>query len=304
MDGMMNVSVLEQENANQRPEPAKGSEGPLDLSPVIAKPEPTFLGIPLEIREKIYKHRIACDGSYVLDNETMYDLEFSPHYAARPWQKVKERVSPYNLLTTNRQVHEEVRQTFWPQFWFRFDTPYRAEKFLHNLSAHQQQQIRRLVLGLSPRVPLHAPRVAPADVDPKTLPRLIEIRSSLPNLKSILFELEEVSRCQEVFRGFIPNFVDEMMIFRDVEDMAVTNTELNPQYTSFGTISTTVTESGIWRVAKAQPDGTSSSRDATPGKSPEARQCHSFGALADAVESAYLECQHFGDGNDSGASRY
>ena len=221
-------SCLREQDSERHKRLAEGLEVPTFLSSVVDKPDPTFLGVPLEIREMIYKHRIACDGSDDKKNGTMRHMEYSPRYAMGVQWGTRKGTSPYNLLLTNHQVHEEEQQLFWQNFWFCLDATLPAAAWLGKLSTHQLQQIRRLIAKFHPETSRLRDEVDPIDGDPEVRDDMLRIRSALPNLKSILFQAEEYSSVPELFCSYMPILISHLRIFRDVEDMALSYAEPPP----------------------------------------------------------------------------
>ena len=206
-----------------------------ELNASFSKPEPTFQGAPLEIREKIYQYwlRSACGG----DAGTKSDRRGpGSKWLIWPYSVAGYRLdnkSPQALFLASRQVNEEANRVFWPLCRFGFDHTDYALAFVNAVPAARLAQIQHIHL----RLMLEVPRLVDASIDELTMlwhlvPDLEQIRSKLPRLRSVTFDLDGCSlfgNDVELPIG-IQNFQFQMAPFWHVKTIYVTCRHLRYRY--------------------------------------------------------------------------
>ncbi|KAI9652903.1 MAG: hypothetical protein M1831_006332 [Alyxoria varia] len=168
-----------------------------ELSALTSKPEPTFQGVPLEIREKIYQYWLlsSCGGDYHNksgEREPQAEWLIWPQFAKHR-RHVKHRGrSPLDLLLASRQVYEEANRVFWQFFRFGFAFAAEALDFLDEIPTIRLDQIHHIHLRLIPQVPTRWVRGTPNEESMlwHLIPDFEQLRSKLPHLRSVTFCLD------------------------------------------------------------------------------------------------------------------
>ncbi|KAI9652905.1 MAG: hypothetical protein M1831_006334 [Alyxoria varia] len=185
-------------------------ENETDLGPVIGKPEPSFLGLPLEIREKIYCYWIY---AVELPDRMLHYLKgppFTIHRRMVPDEK--PGYDPLNLFLVNHQIYGEAQRGFWPYFRFRLSGLNVALVVFRSLHMGFRSQIRYFGHKLSPETAnLHV-----------VVSKVKEMRELLPNLRSVRFEAQMPS-CpgKDVKIRAIQTLVPQIQPFWEVEGIEV-----------------------------------------------------------------------------------
>ena len=177
----------------------------------------TFLKIPLELRNAIYKDYISlCDQSedFVPTRTGIFSPMYEPIFKPGDFDEEDEdkRTSVLDLFLINRQVHTEASRVFYPLLRFGFANLWEVEGFCERISGALLAQIRHVILHVH--------------VEP--IGNMIElrtdnIRAKFPGLESFCcsFMLTKDWLCNG---RSVEKICNQVIQFRNVRDFSVKHT--------------------------------------------------------------------------------
>ncbi|KAI9652902.1 MAG: hypothetical protein M1831_006331 [Alyxoria varia] len=189
-------------------------------SQVRDPPGPTFLTLPLELRNAIYTFYISVCGIPEV-SLSINEGEFRPLYPDVAGYR-HDRKGLLHLFLVNRQVHAEVSSIFWPLFRINFKHVEEAQEFCQHTSARLLGQIRHVILGVTAR-PLHRPETA-AENSSSSIPLYQNVRAKLPNLETVCFVVRSAVfqlYWYYVWREPKETLLRQIEAFRDVGNFSV-----------------------------------------------------------------------------------
>ncbi|KAI9672639.1 MAG: hypothetical protein M1831_000074 [Alyxoria varia] len=195
------------------------------ILPIPSGLEPTFPGLPLEIRENIYE--------YWLRNSRVHKKmrRYLTFYGSSSGNL--DRIK-FNMFFTSKQVYREVQRVFWSRHRFTIASLQLATTKLTPLHEDLRAQMRWLNLGIEPEPEREAEELRS---------QAVNIRSLVPNLRSVRFRAERDGR--RPTSDLMPDaerLATQIEPFRNVQDIVVDCVEFSLRWSTDGLTATLITE--------------------------------------------------------------